>query len=312
VFSSQLLVLGSKKGGNEMYDSHFGPLITAVVTPFDEHYQVDVEQLAKLMEHLIDSGSTALVITGTSGEASTLNSIEKLTIWEGALDYVDEKIPIIVGVGTNNTKTTLHNIKLAEEVGVDALLIVAPYYNKPSQKGLLEHFRIVAESTKLPIILYNVPSRCGIELELATILELAKLPNIIGIKDSTGDTVLLSKLKERINENFLLYSGEDTLYLETLKLGGAGVISVASHLVGKSMKRIFELYSTGFTERAEYLDAKLAPFYNAIYAYPSPSPIKALLNEYGINVGGVRLPLVTLEAHEANALWENVKDLIDQ
>ena len=295
-----------------MYDSHFGPLITAVVTPFDEHYQVDVEQLAKLMEHLIDSGSTALVITGTSGEASTLNSIEKLTIWEGALDYVDEKIPIIVGVGTNNTKTTLHNIKLAEEVGVDALLIVAPYYNKPSQKGLLEHFRIVAESTKLPIILYNVPSRCGIELELATILELAKLPNIIGIKDSTGDTVLLSKLKERINENFLLYSGEDTLYLETLKLGGAGVISVASHLVGKSMKRIFELYSTGFTERAEYLDAKLAPFYNAIYAYPSPSPIKALLNEYGINVGGVRLPLVTLEAHEANALWENVKDLIDQ
>jgi len=291
---------------------HFGPLITAVVTPFDEHSQIDTNQFEKLMRHVIDTGSTALVVTGITGEASTLNSIEKLKIWEAALDYVDEKIPIIVGVGTNNTKTTLHNIKLAEEVGVDALLIVTPYYNKPSQKGLLNHFKLAAESTDLPIILYNVPARCGIELELETILELAKVPNVIGIKDSTGDTELLSQLKHKLDKDFLLYSGDDTLYLETLKLGGAGVISVASHLIGKSMKRIFELYNTGFVERAEWLDAKLASFYKSICTYPNPSPIKALLSKYGIDVGGVRLPLASLEEHEVDALWEKVKDLIDK
>ena len=238
--------------------------------------------------------------------------MEKLKIWEAALDYVDEKIPIIVGVGTNNTKTTLHNIRIAEEVGVDALLIVVPYYNKPSQKGLLKHFKTIAESTELPIILYNIPSRCGIELELNSIIELAKQPNIIGIKDSTGDTELLSQLKEKLSNDFLLYSGEDTLYLKTLKLGGAGVISVASHLVGKSMKRIYELHVTGFTERAEFLDAKLAPFYNALFTYPNPSPIKALLSKYGIDVGGVRLPLASLEDHEVDVIWGKVKNLIDQ
>lgn len=294
---------------NKLY---FGPLITAVVTPFDENAQVDTKQFEKLMEHLLDTGSTAFVLTGTTGEASTLNAIEKLKIWEAALDHVDEKVPIIVGVGTNNTKTTLHNIKLAEEVGVDALLIVTPYYNKPSQKGLLKHFKSAAESTELPIILYHIPARCGIELELKTILELAKIPNIIGIKDSTGNTELLSGLKEKLGEDFLLYSGDDSLYLETLKLGGAGVISVASHLVGKSMKRIFELHHTGFIERADCLNAKLDPLYKAIFTYPNPAPVKALLNKYGIEVGGVRLPLANLEAYEVDALWEKVKALIDE
>lgn len=290
---------------------YFGPLITAVVTPFDENSQVDVLRFEKLMEHLLDTGSTALVVTGTTGESPTLNAIEKLKIWEAALDYVDERIPIIVGVGTNNTKTTLHNIKLAEEVGVDALLIVTPYYNKPSQKGLLNHFKTVAESTNLPIILYNIPARCGIELELETILELAKIPNIIGIKDSTGNTKLLSELKEELDEDFLLYCGDDVLYLETLKLGGAGVISVASHLVGKTMKQIFEYYQTGFIEKSESLNDKLKPFYKAIFTYPNPAPVKALLGKHGIDVGGVRLPLTSLEADEEEALWKKVKNLID-
>jgi len=295
-----------------MNKRHFGPLITAVVTPFDENSQVDMKQFEKLLMHLIDTESTALVITGTTGEAPTLNSIEKLKIWEGAMDFVDERIPVIVGVGTNNTKTTLHNIKLAEEVGVDGLLIVTPYYNKPSQRGLLEHFTLLASSTELPILLYNIPSRCGIELELQTILELAKLPNIIGIKDSTGSTDLLSELKSELGDDFLLYSGDDAFYLDTLKLGGDGVISVASHLVGKSMKRIYDLYQTGFLERAECLDAKLQPFYQAVFTYPNPSPIKALLSKFGIEVGGVRLPLASLEDFEKDALWEKVENLIDK
>jgi len=291
---------------------NFGPLITAVVTPFDDDLQVDVPRLERLIDHLVKTGTTSLLMTGTTGEASTLNSVEKLKIWESTLDYVDEKIPVIVGVGTNNTKTTLDNIKLAEEVGVDALLIVVPYYNKPSQKGLLKHFTKVAESTELPIILYNIPSRCGVALELKTIIELAKLPNIIGIKDSTGDTKLITAIKEKLGNDFLLYSGDDNLYLETLKLGGAGVVSVASHLVGKSMKRTFELYNIGFDERAECLNAKITPFYKAIFTHPNPAPIKALLNRFGIDVGGVRLPLVSLEDFESDILWDKAEELLDK
>lgn len=288
---------------------HFGPLITAAVTPFDKDMQIDLNQFKKLLDHLLKTGTTSLVITGTTGEAPTLNAIEKLKLWECAMDHVDKRIPVIVGVGTNNTKTTLHNIKLAEEVGVDGLLVVAPYYNKPSQKGLLAHFTQIARSTNLPILLYNIPSRCGVELELKTILALAKLPNIIGIKDSTGNVDLLKALHEKLGRNFLLYTGDDSLYMETLALGGHGVISVASHLVGTSMRRIHDLFETGFAHRSVCLDEKLQPFYKAIFTHPNPSPIKALLNLKGIEVGGVRLPLATLEDFEAKILLEKVEEM---
>jgi len=290
---------------------HFGPLITAVVTPFNEQQQIDVKQFAKLLQHLVNKKSTALVVTGITGEASTLNSIEKLTIWEAALDYTDGKVPIIVGVGTNNTQTTIHNIKLAEEACVDALLVVTPYYNIPSQKGILKHFQMVSQATELPIILHNDPARCGTKLELETILELAKLSNIIGITDSTGNTKLLRKLKEKLDDDFLLYTGSDTLYHQTLALGGTGVISVTSHLVGNSMKDIFDLYHANQSQQAQHLDAKLAPLYQIIDTYPNPPIIKALLNKSGMNVGGVRLPLANLEDHEVDELWETTKELID-
>lgn len=290
---------------------NFGPLMTAVITPFDEDLQVDIRQFKTVITHLLATGTTALVVTGTTGEAPTLNALEKLKIWEAAMDYADGLVPVVAGVGTNNTKTTLDNIKIAEEVGVDALLIVVPYYNKPSQKGLLKHFTKIAEATELPIILYDVPARCGVGFELKTILELAKIPNIIGLKDSTGNTQMMTKLKEKLGDDFLLYSGDDAFYLETLKLGGAGVISVASHLVGKSMKRIYELHNIGFTERAECLNAKITPFYKAIFTYPNPAPIKSLLAKKGIAVGGVRLPLVGLETFEEELLWQKIEDLID-
>lgn len=289
---------------------HFGPLVTAVVTPFDDDLQIDLKKFEKLLDHLLETGTTAIVVSGTTGEAPTLNSIEKLKLWERAMDYLDKKIPVIVGVGTNNTKTTLHNIKLAEEVGVDALMVVAPYYNKPSQKGLLAHFTQLAQSTKLPIIIYNIPSRCGVEIELKTIIELAKIPNIVGIKDSTGSTDMLVEIKERVDEDFLLYTGDDALYLKTLEHGGEGVISVASHIIGKSMKRVYELHITGFPQRAACLDSMLQPFYKAIFTFPNPSPIKTLLNEHGLEVGGVRMPLADLEDFEASILTEKVKTFL--
>lgn len=290
----------------------FGPLITASVTPFDEYGQVDMKQFEKLLKHLLDHKSTAIVVTGTTGESPTLNAIEKLRVWESAVDFVDGKVQIIAGIGTNNTKTTIHNAKLAEEAEVDALLVVVPYYNKPSQKGLIKHFNMVAENTELPIILYNIPARCGTELTIETILELAKIPNIIGIKESTGDLELLTKLKLLLPDEFLLYSGDDALYLDTLKMGGAGVVSVASHLVGKKMMRIFDLLVAGWIPEAEELNERLIPFYKSIFTHPNPAPIKALLTHHGIDVGGVRLPLVSLEEHEIEELWKKVEELIDK
>lgn len=290
----------------------FGPLITASVTPFDEYGQVDLKQFERLLAHLLKHKSTAIVVTGTTGESPTLSALEKLRIWESAVDLVDGAVQIIAGVGTNNTKTTIHNVKLAEEAEVDALLVVVPYYNKPSQKGLLKHFTMVAKHTELPIILYNIPARCGSALTVETILELAKIPNIIGIKESTGDLELLTKLKLLLPDEFLLYSGDDALYLDTLKLGGAGVVSVASHLVGKKMMRIFDLMVAGSVSEAEALNAHLTPFYKLIFTHPNPAPIKALLTRHGIDVGGVRLPLVGLEEHEIEELSQKVEALIDK
>jgi len=294
-----------------MVKPHFGPIITAAVTPFDDQLQIDLKKFEKLLTHLIDTGTTALVITGTTGEAPTLSAVDKLKLWEFAIDFVDERIPVIVGVGTNNTKTTLHNVKLAEEVGADGLLVVVPYYNKPSQKGLYRHFKEIAESTELPIILYNIPARCGTGLEAKTILELQKIPNIIGIKDSTGDLELITAVKEKGRRDFLLYSGDDSLYFETLKIGGSGVVSVASHIVGKSMKRVYDLYISGFEERAATQDAKLQPVYKELFRYPNPAPIKSLLNSYGIDVGGLRMPLIELEKYEHELITEKLFGLID-
>ena len=290
----------------------FGPLITASVTPFDKYQQVDIKQFEKLLAHLLKSKSTAIVVTGTTGESPTLNAVERLRIWESAVDFVEGHVPIIAGVGTNNTKTTLHNAKLAEEAEVDAILVVVPYYNKPSQKGLLRHFKMIAENTDLPIILYNIPARCGTGLTIETIFELAKVPNIIGIKESSGDVEILEKLKLLLPDEFLLYSGDDALYLDTLKLGGAGVVSVASHLVGKKMMRIYDMLVAGWTPEAEALNERLTPFYQAIFSHPNPSPIKALLKHYGIDVGGVRLPLACLSPCEAEDLFEAVESLMDK
>lgn len=290
----------------------FGPVITAMVTPFDEYNQLNVGSLRKLIIHLLKHGSTSLVITGTTGEAPTLTAIERLRIWETAVDFAGGSVPIICGVGTNNTKTTIHNVKLAEEIGADAVLVVTPYYNKPNKIGLLTHFKEVANSTDLPIILYNIPSRTGVGLDLETILELSEMKNIIGIKDSSGDLTLLKQLKETLPANFLLYSGDDSNYLETLKLGGAGVISVASHVAGLQMNQIYQLFKDGKVEEAETLHHRLIPLYNGLFQTTNPIPIKAVLNQMGMEVGSLRLPLVELDQFESLSLFNQIKDLLDQ
>lgn len=217
-----------------------------------------------------------------------------------------------MGVGTNNTKTTIHNVKLAEEVGADAVLVVTPYYNKPNQLGLLTHFKAIAESTDLPIFLYNIPSRTGVSLSLETILELAEIKNIVGIKDSSGDLKLLKALKEKAPEDFLLYSGDDSNYLNALKLGCDGVISVASHVAGLQMNKIYHLYKNGQKEEAEALNKNLDPLYHGLFTTTNPIPIKAMLNQLGMDVGGLRLPLVEMNQFESQALFEQISPLFDE
>ncbi len=290
----------------------FGPVMTAMVTPFNENNQLSISSLRRLILHLLKHGSTSLVVTGTTGEAPTLTAIERLRVWETAIDFAGGTIPIIVGVGTNNTKTTIHNVKLAEEVGADAVLVVTPYYNKPNQLGLLTHFKAIAESTDLPIFLYNIPSRTGVSLSLETILELAEIKNIVGIKDSSGDLELLKALKEKAPEDFLLYSGDDSNYLNALKLGCDGVISVASHVAGLQMNKIYQLYNNGQKEEAEALNEKLDPLYRGLFTTTNPIPVKAMLNQLGMEVGGLRLPLVEMNQFESQALFEQLSPLFDE
>lgn len=290
----------------------FGPVMTAMVTPFNETNQLNISSLRRLILHLLKHGTTSLVVTGTTGEAPTLTAIERLRVWETAIDFASGAIPIVVGVGTNNTKTTIHNVKLAEEVGADAVLIVTPYYNKPNQLGLLTHFKEVANSTDLPIFLYNIPSRTGVSLSLETILELAEVKNIVGIKDSSGNLELLKALKEQAPADFLLYSGDDSNYLNALKLGCDGVVSVASHVAGLQMNQIYQLYKNGQVEEAEALNEKLAPLYQGLFTTTNPIPVKAMLNQMGMEVGGLRLPLVEMDQFESQALFEKLNLLFDK
>jgi len=289
----------------------FGPLITAVVTPFDDSNQVAISQLEKLLNHLLDQKSTSILVTSLVGEGQTLNSVEKLRMWESTVDFVGDQIPVIADVGTNNTKTTLHNVRLAEEADVTGLLATVPYYNKPTQQGLLSHFREVATSTELPILLYNDPKRCGASLELATIFELSQIENIVGVVDASGTLDLMKGINVMGLENFSVYSGNDCWYLGNLKLNGTGVVSAASHFVGKSMQAIFDLYRSGCTQEAEILNSRLLPLYQMASSDAGPATIKAVLNRYGFDVGGVRLPLVDLETDRVAMLWENLSSVID-
>jgi len=294
-----------------MGELEFGPLITAVITPFDENNQVNIPQLERLLDHLLDQKNSSVLVTSLVGEGQTLNSVEKLRVWESTIDFIGDQIPVIADVGTNNTKTTLYNVRLAEEADIDALLVVVPYYSKSTQQGLLSHFIEVANSTTLPILLHNDPKRCGIGLELATILELAQMENIVGVVDSSGTLDLTRGLKKKVSEDFLIYSGCDHLYLGNLKLKGMGVVSAVGYFVGKSMKTVFDLYQAGDIDEAEILNHRLIPFYGLTLTHAEPATIKALLNQWEFPVGGVRLPLVDLDPNRATMLWENLAHLVD-
>jgi len=278
--------------------ARFGRLVTAMVTPFDDQLQIDFGKTERLIDHLLATGTEALVVSGTTGESPTLSKTEKLDLFKHVVAYAKGRCQIIAGTGSNDTAASIEFTQAAEAIGVDAVMLVAPYYSRTSQEGLYQHFKALAESTRLPVMLYNVPGRTAVNMSAETTLRLAKLPNVVCIKEASGNLSQMAQIIEHAPEGFELYSGDDGLTLPILSIGGAGVVSVASHVVGKQMTEMMNAFFAGNHAEAAAVHRKLLPVFEGLFAYPSPTPTKAALEKLGVPVGGVRLPLVGLNEEQ--------------
>ena len=276
-----------------------GEVITAMVTPFNEKREVDYDKVEALAAHLVETGSDAVLVDGTTGETPTLTFEEELEILSSAKRATAGKAKIIMGAGSNSTETAVMIAKRAEKEGADAILSVVPYYNKPSQAGMIEHFSAVAEAVELPIILYNIPSRTGVNMSVETVKTLArKYQNIVALKQSFGDMDVITELKMSCPADFAIYSGDDSLTLPMLSLGAHGVISVASHLFGVEIKSMIRNFKTGDAATAKNMHQKLYPIFKKLFMAPNPVPVKAALAYKGIIEEYVRRPLVELTKAE--------------
>ncbi len=284
------------------YDA--GEVITAMVTPFNEKREVDYDKVEALAHQLVNTGSDAVLVTGTTGESPTLTFEEEIEILASAKRAVRNQGKVIMGAGSNSTETAVKVAKAAEKEGADAILSVVPYYNKPSQSGLIEHFSAVAEAVSLPVILYNIPSRTGINMSVETVKTLArKYENVVAVKQSFGDMDAVTELKSSCPNDFAVYSGDDSLTLPMLSLGAHGVISVASHLFGKEIKSMIRNFKTGDAMTAKNMHMKLYPIFKKLFMAPNPVPVKAALAYRGIIDDYVRRPLVELTKAEKAELF---------
>lgn len=287
----------------------FGKVATAMVTPFDHKGNIDFEKTTQLINYLISNGSDALVIAGTTGESPTLSTEEKLALFRHSVKVVDGRVPVVAGTGSNNTYASIELTKKAEEIGVDAIMIVAPYYNKPNQEGLYQHFKTIAQSTELPVMLYNIPGRSVINMSVDTIVRLAELPNVVALKDASGDLDAMTAIIAQTSDDFALYSGDDGLTLPVLAIGGTGIISVASHIIGNEMQEMVKLYESGNSKEAAKIHQRIVPVMKSLFAAPSPTPVKTALQLKGLDVGSVRLPLVPLTEEERQTLVSTLNTL---
>ena len=271
-----------------------GRLYTAMVTPMREDGSIDVEQAQALAAALIESGSDGVVVAGTTGESPTLTHEEERVLFRELLPVVRElDATLIAGAGSNSTATAVEASELAAEIGVDGLLQVVPYYNKPSQEGLYQHFRAVADAVDTPIMLYNVPGRTGANMTAATTVRLAEdCPNIVGVKEASGDLEQIAEIIRSAPPRFRVWSGNDGDNLAILAMGGYGAVSVLSHLVGGQIKAMYEAWEAGDTAKAGEIQVRLAPLVKAMFLVGNPVPVKWALNEIGFRVGPPRPPLV--------------------
>ncbi len=285
---------------------NFGRVVTAMVTPFDQNGQIDFNKAEHLINYLISNGTEGLVVAGTTGESPTLSKDEILSLLQFTVKVVNKRIPVIAGTGSNNTQASIELTKQAEMLGVDAVMLVTPYYNKPSQAGMYAHFEAIAKATTLPVMLYNIPGRSSVNLLPETIIELAKIKNIVAVKEASGDLDAMTRIIHETSEDFSLYSGDDSLTLPMLAIGGRGIISVSSHIIGNEMKEMITQYQTGNPKKAARLHQELLPIMKALFKAPNPVPVKSALAMLGMDVGSVRLPLIPLDEEELNTLHQDL------
>lgn len=266
---------------------------TAIITPFTED-GVNFEEFRKMIEFQISEGIDSIIVCGTTGESSTMTVEEKKETIKFAIDVVAKRIPVIAGTGGNCTKSAIEMSKYAESVGADAVLVVTPYYNKTTQSGLIAHYKAIAESISIPVILYNVPSRTGLNITPATCLELSKIDNIVAIKEASGNISQVAEIANLCRDNLAIYSGNDDQVLPVLSLGGLGVISVVSHLIPKDMHNMVENFFNGNIKEATTLQLDTLKLTSALFSEVNPIPVKAACNMMGFNVGTPRLPLIEM------------------
>jgi 4-hydroxy-tetrahydrodipicolinate synthase len=283
-----------------------GEILTAVVTTFDERGQVDLDRFRAVCSYLLDNGSDGLVVAGTTGEAPTLSDDEKAAIWAAAVEVARGRGTVVAGVGTYSTAHSVHLAEVARDLGVDGLLVVTPYYNKPPVRGIVAHFEAIAAAGDLPIVVYNIPSRVVLNLEPETIELLARIPTVRAVKQANDD---LEQARRILDETGLdLYAGDDNLIFPFLGLGGIGGICVHTHVVGPAVKAMVRRFRDGEVEAAGRIDVELAPAYELLRVVGNPIAIKAALNMLGFDVGGLRLPLVEATEEER----ERVRDCLDR
>lgn len=284
-----------------------GNISTAMVTPFDEKGEVDESRLRLLVDHLIRTGSDSIVVCGTTGESPTLTDAERAAVIRMAVEASKRRVPIIAGTGSNSTASTIALTKEAERNGADGIMLVTPYYNRPGQRGIHAHFKAAAESTRLPVMLYNVPSRTASRLEPETVISLAGFKNVRALKEAGGDLLKMTAVISGTDPGFRLYSGDDGLTLPVLAIGGRGVVSVASHVAGTEMQEMIRAFRGGRADEAARLHAKVCALSEALFSNPSPAPVKHALRSAGIETGGVRLPLVGLDAAGSKAVEQALR-----
>jgi 4-hydroxy-tetrahydrodipicolinate synthase len=288
--------------------ARFGAVVTAMVTPFRQDHSLNLEGAQRLARHLLEHGTDSIVVAGSTGESPTLSHREKLDLFRSVIEAAGREGKVICGTGTYNTAETIELSREAQELGADGLLVVTPYYSKPPQRGLLEHFTRVAGSVELPVIAYNIPGRTGIRIEHDTLLQLAEVANIVAVKDSTGDFQAISRLISEAPADFEVYSGDDWATFGYLCLGGVGVVSVAAHVVGDRIHHLTDLVLSGDIPAARKVHEELSPLFNALFITTNPIPVKTALDVLGLPAGPPRLPLVPATRDERTRIEKALSD----
>lgn len=284
----------------------WGRLLTAMLTPFDSSGQINHKEAARIAKHLVEvQKNDGIVVAGTTGESPTTSDDEKLALLNTVLEAVGDKAAVIMGTGSYDTAHSIHSTQAATKAGAHGIMLVNPYYNRPSQAGLYAHFSTIAKETSLPVMLYNIQPRSAINLETETLLRLAEIPNIVAVKEASGNMAQISDVCRLAPEGFRIYSGDDALILPILSVGGYGLVSVGAHCVGAELKSIIENFHSSPSTAAK-MHHRLTPFIKAIFSAPSPSPIKAALAADGFDCLSVRLPMVPLTDEESKRVLDTL------